>query len=1161
MTARRAALLLAGCVPLAWAITARRAAAQDSAAPAPASAAQPVSGASGAAAADAAGAAGAGRTERGAPAPLTRRVSLALTDVTLGAALQEIASQSGINLSYSGRVVPVSRRVSAHFTDVTVRVALDAVLAGTGIEVREEEGRIILARRHHVKTSEEGEADTVGHAAVVVRVVDTTTSQPIPGTVVGVKGTKLTATTSQQGYALLRSVPSGLQVVTVRFLGYVPAEKQIVVPDSGYTRVSFTLRMGMSRLQEVVTTATGQRRRYELGNDITILNVDSITATQPITSVTDLLEGRVPGLTVQHTSGAPGDPSRLRLRGTSSVLRGNDPIVIVDGIRVYSAQSDSTSGNVASSQFGGFFHNASGGATSLAAPSPLDQLDPHSIETIEVLKGPSAATLYGPDAANGVIVITTKRGQAGPARWTASASRGTSYMPGQYPTGIYSLGQNSLGDLQLCTLTDFRCHADSVVRFQALNDDRYSVLGHGQTTNVSLGVSGGSAALTYALTGSYDDQTGILRLPDVEAARFATLHGGAAPPDWMQRPQQLTRWSGTSRLTAKLGARADASLSTTLTREKQQRSTLEQQISTLMGTYIDVADGTYYRTSGTLLSKTDELVPDFYQRATDDATNFTNAANVTWRPLSWLTTSADGGINVISRDDEVLLPRGMKLSRDTSGLLNIGHGGSVVSTVNLRATATAPLPLGFHLQLATGANYSKTSQSALTTGVSGLAPGTSSLNGADEIELATQSASDVTSFGWYLEPTFTHRKFTISTGLRLDGSSTFGANVHLPAFPKLGVSWLISEEPFFPFKNFFDVFRVRAAYGRAGVWPGPADQLRLYTTTRPWLDGGFQDALDVLKIGNSALRPERSSEMEGGFDADMFGDRLSVELTGYRKMRYDAIMNVPVAPSVYGNLVNMLRNIGVIRNTGLELNVTTQLVRTDPFTWSTTFNLSRNHNQVTELGAGVTPFGSNDSRVVAGYPLFGRWARPILGYADVDSNHVITRNEVQLGDTLVFMGSSEPNYEANLFSTFSFLRGALTASVGFGYEDGLTQVNRAIGGPGQSIFSPGLSDPSSSFAQQAAVAVMSETSYGLLQTVSTLRLNSVSVSFNAPPSLARRFGTQALSIALQGMNVGLWTNYAGKDPNVNAFSTGNAVMDTGVLPMPRSWQLSVHATY
>src|SRR5690606_13800081 len=190
--------------------------------------------------------------------------------------------------------------------------------------------------------------------------------------------------------------------------------------------------------------------------------------------------GRVPGLVVQRTSGAPGDPSRLRLRGVSSVYRSNDPIVIVDGVRVYYNQSDSLGGNLT----GGGFNNtlvgtgAVSNSTPISALSPLDQIDPHSIQTIEVMKGPSAATLYGPDAANGVIVITTKKGHPGPTRWTLSASHGISTMPGEYPTGFFRLGTRYNGTFsgnpELCRLTDFRCQADTLVRFQALNDPDYT---------------------------------------------------------------------------------------------------------------------------------------------------------------------------------------------------------------------------------------------------------------------------------------------------------------------------------------------------------------------------------------------------------------------------------------------------------------------------------------------------------------------------------------------------------------------------------------------------------------------------------------------------------------------------------------------------------------
>jgi hypothetical protein len=209
----------------------------------------------------------------------------------------------------------------------------------------------------------------------------------------------------------------------------------------------------------------------------------------------------------------------------------------------------------------------------------------------------------------------------------------------------------------------------------------------------------------------------------------------------------------------------------------------------------------------------------------------------------------------------------------------------------------------------------------------------------------------------------------------------------------------------------------------------------------------------------------------------------------------------------------------------------------------------------------VQPFGQNDARVVAGYPLFGRWARPILGYTDANHDGIIERNEVLLGDSLVFMGGSEPNYEANLFSTLSLLRGAVTVSGSLSYQSGLTQINQTIGTAGQTIFSPGTSDPKSSPGEQAAVVVMGETEYGLMQTVSSLRFSSLSVAYNLSPSAASRFGARALSVALQGTNLGLFTNYKGKDPNVNAYATGNSTLDTGVLPIPRSWSLAVHATY
>ncbi|HEY9429432.1 MAG TPA: TonB-dependent receptor plug domain-containing protein [Gemmatimonadaceae bacterium] len=1152
MTARGAALSLACCISLAWASPPRRAMAQNAEALA---AAARQSGSE-----TTQSAAGAGGVADTSVAPLERRVSLALTDVTLRDALQEIVSQSGINLSYSSRVLPVERRVSARLTRVTVRAALEKVLAGTGIEVREEGARIILARRHEVKTSDASEADTTGHGAVSVRVTDSASTKPLEGAVVMAKGTDLSATTNAQGYALLPRLPSGLGIITARHFGYASEELHVVVAEAKTVRVDFAMKLGMTRLQQMVTTATGPRRRLELGNDITVVNADSIAATQPIRSVSDLLATRVPGLVAQTTTGAPGDPTRIRLRGLHSVLQSNDPIVIVNGIRVYAEQSAARSSNLATPQAGNGYH------APVPAPSPLDQIDPNSIETIEVLKGPSAATLYGADAANGVIVVTTKKGRPGPARWSAHIDYGQTTMPGGYPAGYFWWGHRMGSyESQFCRITDQTCVRDSLVRFQLLNDPRYTVLGTGNRTAGTVGISGGSEDLTYSVTGSLSDELGLLALPSAEATRYVAAQG-TAPASWMRRPHHYRSWGATTMLSARLGRTADASLTASLTRSNQQRSTLETQLGSLMRTYPASVNGLglYYRAapSGGFVS-VNSIFGDFYRRITDVSTTFTNGASFNWRPRSWLTGSADVGVNFVSRDDQMALPTGIAFFAngiDSAGEASIGRGTTLMRTVNARLTATAQLFAGFKLQTAVGVNYTGTSITDFFATGRGLRPGTSSLNGATEAQPPSERRSDLATFGWYIEPTISHKRFWISTGLRIDGGSTFGSHATVPHFPKVSVSYLISDEPFFPFKNLFNTLRLRVAYGHAGVQPGVTDRLRLYEQAVMWADSQFVNGTVLQTLGNTDLKPERSSEIEGGFDADFLDDRVSAGLTVYRNTRLDALIRVPIPPSVDGGLVgSVLKNVGVIRNTGWELELGVEPFRGDAFGWGVRFMASQNHNKVVSLAPGVVPFGTLDARVVAGYPLYGRWARPILGYRDVNSDGKIESYEVQIGDSLVFMGESEPNYEATFSTHFTFFRSALRIDADFHYENGLTQYNQTA--LDNQIFSRALNDSTTPFGQQAAVAVMKRTQYGLMQTVNTLRFNSLNVSYAIPRRIARRLRTDALSVSVQGNNLGLFTNYRGKDPNVNAYGSGNSVVDTGVLPMPRTWQLRVSATY
>lgn len=1113
--------------------------------------------------------------------PLDRPVTLELRDATLDRVLREIDRQARLGLTYTSRVVPLEKRVTITAAGIAAGEALARVLAGTGAApVVSRAGTVVLELRGSAPAPAPATpaADTVTVGLVVGRVTDASHETPLSGATVTLSSPNgriihEQVLTSQVGVYVFRDAPVGEHLVSVRLVGYSPQERKVTVVAAEATRADFAMKMRQTQLDDLVVTATGERRRLELGNDITVVDVAKVMEERPVTSIADLLEGRVPGLDVQRTSGAPGDPSRIRIRGQGSVYRSNDPIVIVDGIRVYSEQSDARSANLAGQPA---IAGQATAVTGYSAPSPLDNIDPNSIEKIEVLKGPSAATLYGADAANGVIVITTKRGVSGPPSWNVSVERGTSKLPGRFPEGMAAWGHDPRfpDKLQFCGALTPGCVVDSLVTFQALNDPELTFLDRGERTAARLGVSGGSQNFSYNLSGSYSDDVGLVRLPELEVARFQR-RTGQAPPGWMQRPQSMKQWSLSSRVTTDIGDRASASLTAMLSQGDQQRSSLESQLASLMSTYVDRASGKYYNVPAATSTpaETNRILDQFMQRATAGSTSFTTGLNVTWRARDWITTTMDAGVNLIDRDDEILIMRGMadtswrRTNIDTLGSVAVGRGRSVVSTLNGRATMHGGLPLGWRMQLSLGANYASRSVSDVAMEGLDLPAGSSSIGHAAELKRWSERVDDMTSFGLYVEPAINHKRVWISTGLRMDGGSTYGSNVTMPIFPKVSVSYLLSDEPFFPFKDHIGSLRLRAAYGHAGVQPGPSDRLRLYANDRTWENGGYKPGAQILRLGNTDLRPERSEEFEAGIDADVLSDRLSISVSAYRKTQVDALMRMPVPPSVYGRDATILRNVGVIRNTGREAQLRADVLRHDALSWSLTLNVNQNRNRVIELGPGIEPFNTSESeRVVAGYPLGSRWVRPILGYSDTDGDGTISPRELLVGDSLVYIGAAEPDYTAGLQTTLSFFRRALTVTAGFQYHDDLTQEG-TWGRLG--IFSPAYADPDAPLDAQAAIIGLIDPALGPLrrsaywnyQTTSTLRFSSLAVTWAAPRTLAERAGAKALSVSLQGSNLGLRTGYRGLDPHVNGFTTGNRVGDTGIIPQPRSWQLRVSAQY
>lgn len=1070
-----------------------------------------------------------------------RTVSLTVTNARLGDALDELAARAHVSIVYTDRVVPVNRRVTVRLTNVPVSRALETLLQGTDIVARRSGDRITLVR-------EDPEHRDAAPAVSIVygQVTDSAKQLPLGGAVVVLSGDgERAATTNDSGYYYFQRVTSGVHQLQARMIGYRPKPATVVVADSQVVRVDFVLGQRLERLDEVLVTATGKTRRMDIGNDIVSINADSVMKTTPVHSVTDLLETRVPGLEVQHTSGAPGAPSRIRLRGLSSIDRPNDPILVIDGIRMNIGEDRNQSlapGAAGFSPSGGYF-----------GTSRIDQIDPNSIETIEVMKGPSAASLYGPDAANGVIVVTTKRGHSGPTQWQATASQGTSSQPGSYPVGLFRFGHNIAGGPSvLCSRTQYNCLQDSLVTFQALNDRRFSVFGHGHDSQTSVSARGGSQALTFSFTGSFSQQLGLLRLPDIEIQRYEKFHG-TTPPEWMQRPDRASQWGFTSGLEAGLSPTARLTVTTTVQNNSAQHSSLQNAIGELEGAWVDRSQ----------LDQTG-LISGEFERQTTQALLFNNTAALDWTPRAWFSGSANVGLNVRNGDDKTLLPSGLSDDPFTAkGHFGRGTSHDLETSANIGGRLLGGLPHGMRLTTAFGMNFNTTAEGVQSGDTYGL------INDQEPQIFNFSSAQQTlnsTTLGWYLEPRFDlSPRLHLAPGFRIDGGSTAGTRARFNGLPKLDASWLVSDEPFFRLRRVIEVLRLRGTYGQATVQPGPTERLRLYTQYAGKLPDGSDDPnarLMLGNLGNTLLRPERSLEWEAGFDLGMLDDRISGGYTRYDKRRKDAIQQLAVAPSVAG-FGEYWTNIGVIQDEGFELTLNVEPVRTAIAELRIGVNFSQNRNRLVSLAAGEKPLSFNDgTRITPGYPLFGVWARPVIGFADANRDGIIDSSEVVIGDSAVFLGSQLPKWHASFPISATLFR-RITINATIDYQHAFTQINRAAQfdqGFNGSAFEHGANDPNATLAEQALVASISQTPFGVIQTVNALRFNALSISTPVSPRFARLIGVSSMSIAVQGENLGLRTNYHGLDPSLNGFATGEGVADTGVQPLPRTWRLAINVT-
>jgi TonB-dependent starch-binding outer membrane protein SusC len=354
-------------------------------------------------------------------------------------------------------------------------------------------------------------------------------------------------------------------------------------------------------------------------------------------------------------------------------------------------------------------------------------------------------------------------------------------------------------------------------------------------------------------------------------------------------------------------------------------------------------------------------------------------------------------------------------------------------------------------------------------------------------------------------------------------------------YPKLSASWVLSDEPSFPHPTWLNSLRLRAAWGRSGRQPGETDALQFFSPVAVTTNGGSQPAVTIGGLGNTNLKPERTQEIETGFDADLVQSRFHFEFTYYDKTSKDALIARKLAPSL-GVTDTRFENLGEVSNKGVELLLTAQVIDRPNFGWSVSASAWGNKNRLIHLGTGITPIifglGGASQRHEEGFPLGGYWD---FSYTFQDLNHdgIITANEITVAPQQSFQGSVEPDHGGTLTSDITFLRhfrlyGLLDARYG-NKLDNATEEFRCLFG-----ICRGNRDKTASLAEQAAS--VSTRNFGLetgyFEDASFVKLREVSLTYTAPEQWARRIGASTLSFTFTGRNLHTWTKYKGVDPEV-----------------------------
>ena len=975
-------------------------------------------------------------------------------------------------------------------------------------------------------------------------VSDSASGKPLEGALVTVIGTAKRTVSSGNGQFTLENLTAGKITLRVSMIGYAPQVRALALLPGDEATADFKLDVKAVELEELVSVGYGTVTRENLATAVSSVSSEDISG-QANASSDAALQGRAPGVQVVQNAGNPGNAVTVKVRGTASFSASSQPLYVVDGVPVVSEDLSQMS-------FGGQGIRA------------ITGLSPDDIASIDVLKDAASASIYGSRGSNGVVLITTKRGQTGRAQVSFNAFYGT-----QAPSKT----------VDLLTGTQYMTYMNEAAENDGYGADYFGVVGVDDTVNTNwqdaiyrrapissaeLAVSGGTDQIRYRVAGTWFDQDGIAlssgyrrigtraNLDFVATPRLNFSVGLAVSGERNQRIQNDDNLEGVT-----TNAIADEPL---------------YPVRQPNGAFTTTADGIAYPNPVAIAH-----FNEAFARTTTVIGNVEGRYSFT----PSLTFTGRVGVNLYTlREQQYRSPL-------VEGTEAAGLGGIAEQAYS---TGNKYVFDGFFSwnRLLSGNDLSVTAGSSVE------------LNRSDRNYLRGENLSDpsvkqvnnsnkVTSFGGTFAEdnlvSFFGRanysiadKYLLGVTFRRDEASVFGPGNRAGFFPGASLAWVASREGFLANNGTISLFKIRTSVGRTGN-----QALSAYPWQGTWCSANYGDESGYYpcKLANTKLGWEKTTQVNLGADLELWNGRVTFTGDWYNKNTSDLLLDRPLAGN--SGYTTFIANIGELRNRGVELGLTTVLAqpaRADGLRWVTTLNLSFNKNEVTAL-YDDQPFSTGYyemNRVEVGHPLGAFHGYKFTGvdpatgdalYKDVDGDGQLTSAD------RTFIGDPWPDYTGGFTSTWSWKRFDLTTFFqfskgndvfnamrvfsddgGYNYDNKFADVMDRWQQPGDKTDQPRASFDGLSDARRVSSRWLEDGSY--------LRLQDLTLGYQLPDQLAASAGFASARLYVRAQNLWTTTKYTGYNPEVNSNGsssgqTAQIATDFYAYPLARTWTFGIQA--